>query len=116
MWYTQAAVWAQRAGLLPDNQTFSGAAPISRQDLAIMLNNYLISMGVPAPGGGSVAFEDADQMSEAGRNAFQSLYRHGIFKGVGGLRMDPAGTTTRAQFATLLHRISDFMRNYSAGD
>lgn len=106
MWYTQAAIWAQRAGLLPDNQTFTGTAPISRQDLAIMLNNYLVSMGVPPTDGGSIDFEDGDQMSEAGRIAFQALYRHGIFKGVGGLRMDPEGVTTRAQFAALIHRIS----------
>ena len=57
-----------------------------------MLNNYLVSMGVHPADGGSIAFEDGDQMSEAGRTAFQALYRHGIFKGVGGLRMDPEGT------------------------
>ena len=115
MWYTQAAIWAQRAGLLPDNQVFTGASPISRQQMAIMLSNYLTGMGVQSPDSGSVAFEDAAQMSEAGRSAFQSLYGHGIFKGVGGLRMDPEGTTTRAQFATLIHRISTFMQDYSLG-
>ena len=54
----------------------------------------------------TVIFKDADLMDEAVNNAFQVLYYYGIFKGVGGMRMDPAGSTTRAQYTALMHRIS----------
>ncbi len=43
--------------------------------------------------------------------AFQTLYRKGIFKGAGDLRMDPKGATTRAQFVALVHRINLMLEN-----
>lgn len=112
-WYTEAAIWAQRAGLLPDNTQFTATAAISREDMAIMLLNYLISMGVDVNiDVNQILFSDAEQMSPAGLRAFRILYHYDIFRGVGGFRMDPAGTTTRAQFAALIHRISAFTERY----
>ena len=108
-WYTNAAIWAKQTGMLPDYSTFMGTGPFSRAQMAVMLVKYLRSLGFDAsmpevP----VAFADAGLMSEEENTAFQMLYRCGIFKGVGDLYMDPAGTTERAQFAALVHRISVF--------
>jgi hypothetical protein len=109
-WYTAAAIWAKQAGLLPDNTDFSGDAVITREDMAIMLAKYLKRMGLEvATPETAVEFTDAAQMSEAGNAAFQTLYAAGIFKGVGHGAMDPTGTTTRAQFSALIHRISNMM-------
>jgi hypothetical protein len=111
-WYTAAAVWAKQAGLLPDNTAFSGEAVISREDMAIMLVKYLKRMGIETVTSELVVeFTDAAQMSEAGNAAFQTLYASGIFKGVGNGAMDPTGTTTRAQFSALIHRISNIMND-----
>lgn len=110
MWYTTAAAWAQQSGLLPDYTTFDGEnGAYSRDGMAIMLMKYLASMGVDITVGSDIAFDDMDQMTDAGRNAFRVLCHYGIFKGIGNNKMDPSGVTTRAQFATLLHRISDFV-------
>ena len=110
-WYANAAVWAGQAGLLPDYSTFSGEAAIARGDMAIMLVKYLRSLGidtsVPVE---PVVFADADQMTPDVNAAFQVLYHYGIFRGVGGYRMDPSGFTTRAQFSALIHRISVFVQ------
>lgn len=109
VWYTNAAIWAKQAGLLPE-MVFTEDAPTSRGQMAIMLVKYLQSLGVdtslPAD---PVAFADADQMTETEYNAFQVLYRYGIFLGIGNYNMDPLGHTSRAQFAALIHRISMFM-------
>lgn len=109
-WYTNAAIWAKQTGMLPDYSTFTGTGPFSRAQMAVMLVKYLRSLGFDAsmpevP----VAFADSDLMSEEENTAFQMLYRCGIFKGVGDLYMDPGGTTERAQFAALVHRISIFV-------
>lgn len=107
-WFSEAAIWAKRSGLLPDYNTFTGEETINRDQMAIMLSKYLQSRGkdttVPAQ---RVEFSDTALMSQDGADAFQVLYQYGIFKGVGGGQMDPAGTTTRAQFSALVHRISD---------
>ncbi|MDE7243921.1 MAG: S-layer homology domain-containing protein [Oscillospiraceae bacterium] len=109
-WYTNAALWAKQSGLLPDVTVFTGEEPISRDQMAIMLVKYLRSMGKDTtPPTQPIAFADASLMSQDGSNAFQVLYRYNIFKGVGSGYMDPEGTTTRAQFAALVHRISDMV-------
>lgn len=112
-WYTQAAVWAQRTGILPSDVPFTGTAPIAREDMAIMLQNYLIAMGVKIDENiAQVQFSDAHLMSDSGLQAFRVLYHYDIFRGVGGMQMDPTGTTTRAQFAALIRRISSFTETY----
>lgn len=109
-WYTTAAAWAQQTGILPDYTTFDGEnGAYSRDGMAIMLVKYLASMGVDTAVGKDIAFDDMDQMTDAGRDAFRVLCHYGIFVGVGDNKMDPGGVTTRAQFAALVHRTSDFV-------
>jgi len=112
-WYTNAAIWAKQAGILPDYSTFAGTGELSRDGMAIMLVKFLKSMGVDTNVNvDDIIFEDAGLMTDAGREAFQILYHYGIFKGVGGNRMDPLASTTRAQFAALMHRIYVFIETY----
>jgi len=107
--FTAAAVWARRSGILREDQTFTGRETAAREEMAVMLSKYLQSMGknVETPVQ-PVQFADADAMSQEGNDAFQVLYQSGIFKGTGGLRMEPESSTTRAQFVALLHRLSVF--------
>lgn len=109
-WYTNAAIWAKQSGLLPDYSTFTGTDALARDGMAIMLVKFLRSMGVDVNiGSTDITFEDANLMTADGQEAFQILYHYGIFRGVGGYRMDPQSFTTRAQFAALMHRISVFI-------
>ena len=106
-WYTNAAIWAKQAGLLPDVE-FTETAPTGRDQMAIMLVKYLQSMGIDVSGPEvPYEFKDASEMTEAANAAFQALYKLGIFKGVGDMRMAPASNTKRCEFATLVHRISN---------
>ena len=111
-WFTNAAIWAKQSGILPDYSAFTGTGELSRDGMAIMLVKFLRSMGVDTDIDlTGIDFADADQMTDAGREAFQILYHYGIFRGVGGNRMDPLSSTTRAQFAALMHRISIFVES-----
>ena len=105
-WYSSAAVWATQTGMLPDYTVFMENGSTSRGSMAIMLVKYLRSMGfdtsVPYP---PVLFSDAELMNQEEYNAFQVLYHYGIFLGVGDMYMDPVGTTSRCEFATLVHRL-----------
>jgi len=104
--FTAAAVWARRAGLLPEESAFTGGETTNRNEMAVMLVKYLRSMGKDTtPPAEAASFADAAEMTAEGNAAFQTLYRLGIFKGVGGMRMNPSGSTTRAHFVALIHRI-----------
>jgi len=108
-WYTQSAVWAAQSGLLPDNSNIDIGKPLTRNDMAIMLVKYMRSLGLNTTPPEQVAeFADSAQMTQEGNDAFQVLYQYNIFRGVGGGAMEPASSTTRAQFAALMKRISDF--------
>lgn len=107
-WYTAAASWAKANDLLPENG-FQGSSAMSRGEMAVMLLKYLKYMKVDCSLLGSpVEFTDAALMTQEQNDAFQVLYQFGIFKGVGNQTMDVSGSTTRAQFAALLHRLSVF--------
>ena len=109
-WYHDAAAWAQQTGILPDGTEFNGeSGAYSRDGIAIMMVKYLASLGIDTTVGADVVFADTDQMSDAGQNAFRVLYYYGIFKGVGNNMMNPTGVFSRAELATLVHKISDFL-------
>lgn len=74
-----------------------------------MMVNYLKCIGmdctVPGP---HVNFSDAAQMTQEENDVLQGLYGFGIFQGKGSSVMDPAGSTSHAQRAALMHRLSVF--------
>lgn len=107
-YFTAPAIWAKRAGLMPSGSMFTGSEVTTRDQMAIMLAKYLGSMGTDTtPPAQPIAFRDSAEMSREAVEAFQVLYQYKIFKGKGGKRMDPSGSTTRAQLAALIHRVYD---------
>ena len=113
-WYTAAASWAKAAGLLPDGP-FEVGPSMPRGQMAVMLKKYLVHLGIDCTlPSQPVAFTDAALMTQEENDAFQVLYQFGIFKGIGNYTMDVAGSTTRAQFAVLLHRLSVFVAAHQA--
>lgn len=109
-WYTNAAIWATQSGILPDNSTFREHGGSSRGQMAIMLVKYLTSLGVDTSLPQTlVSFADGGQMTQEENHAFQVLYHYGIFRGIGGYYMNAAGTTSRAEFSALIHRMSTLL-------
>lgn len=109
-WYSASAKWAKAEELLA--RQFSPNPPTPRGELAVILVKYLETMNVTMPVIVEPAiFADAAQMTEEEQQAFQILYQLGIFRGKDkDLTMDAQGSTTRAELATLLHRIDTMLK------
>ena len=75
---------------------------LTREQLAAMLYRYV---GSPAVNG-TLTFTDSANVSTWARNAMIWAVQNGILDGVGGNRLNPKGTTTRAQAAAIFMRFS----------
>ena len=107
-WYSAAANWALQAGLIDDS--FERNKPFARGQMAVLLYKYFKYIGIDCSQPETpVEFADAGQMTPQENDAFQVLYKYGIFKGVGNNTMDVRSSTSRAQLAALMHRVKNFI-------
>lgn len=98
-WYEVGQKWAMNLSIT------DGANPmgsLTREQLAAMLYRYV---GSPAVNG-TLTFTDSANVSAWARNAMIWAVQNGILDGVGGNRLNPKGTTTRAQAAAIFMRFS----------
>ena len=77
---------------------FGPEAPVTREQLAVMLWQYT---GRPAPPNLLLPFGDADQASPWAADALRRAVNRGILSGKGGGVLDPTGTATRAEAAQM---------------
>lgn len=102
-WYTDAIQWAAESGIvggLGDNQ-FAPERNITRESVAVILYRYA---GCPTHTNGHLAFQDADQVSSYASEAVCWAVETGIMNGNEQNFLDPKGTATRAQVASILTR------------
>jgi len=103
-WYTQAIEWAADKGVTAGtgNGKFSPNANITREQMAVMLNNYIKYMQILLPAGETVtAFNDAAQISPWAADAVTAIQSCGLINGKPGNVYDPKNTATRAEAATV---------------
>ena len=100
-WYTEAVRWAASQGIVGGygDGTFGPNAPITREQLAVMLWRY---SGSPAAAGTELDFNDAGQISGYALEALRWAVESGVLNGDGGGRLDPQVLATRAQVAQIL--------------
>lgn len=112
-WYSTPVTWAVGAGIVNGvgENKFSPAAPITREQLAVMLRNYALSyLNQQDPGTGSTAgFRDGDRISSWAKDSVRWAVGQGILTGREDGSLDPVGTATRAEVCTMLQR---FIRSY----
>lgn len=108
-WYTDAVKWAADSKIV-DGYSDGNFCPediLTRQDLAVILRRYMDFLKVNLPVTQQwVTFTDEDDISDYATNAIQNLYKFGVITGVGGNRIDPKGSATRAQIAVVLERFA----------
>ena len=123
-WFAKAVAWAGQAGVAggTSETTFSPNAFITRQDMAVMLNNYIEHMEAAhsqgAVGGGSAQvmrrFVDQDSISAYARQAVSRMGVLGLMEGTSteaGHVFSPRDTVTRAEAATLIYRYMKTLGN-----
>lgn len=106
--YYQAPIaWAYKNGIVngTTETTFAPESPVSRQDLtAIFFRYYTQYLNLePVEGADLSTFPDADRVRGYAQEPMSWAVAAGIIQGTGG-KLDPSGTATRAQAATIIMR------------
>ena len=97
-WYEKAMAWAVAEGITDGTNP---EATITREQLAVMLYRYA---GSPAAEGSLTGFADAASVSAWAQDAMEWAVAEGILTGKNGSALDPQGTASRAEVATMLMR------------
>ena len=110
-WYTNAILWAKLTGIVNGTSatTFDPSGQITREQLAAILYRYTAKYAPDATGNAAslAAYPDAGSVSAYARDAMAWAVGNGLIKGLPHGKTDylePGGSTTRAQVATILMR------------
>ncbi|MHA6529662.1 choice-of-anchor I family protein [Paenibacillus sp. BAC0078] len=107
-YYSPYIAWAASNGIVQGtgNKAFAPDRTVTREELAVVLNNYVKYSKLPLKNSGTVtAFADDGQISGWAKDAVAAIQGQGLISGKAGNRFDPKGTATRAEVATLLKRV-----------
>lgn len=110
-WYTNAILWAKLTRIVNGTSatTFDPSGQITREQLAAILYRYTAKYAPDATGNAAslADYPDAGSVSAYARNAMAWAVGNGLIKGLPHDKTDylePGGSTTRAQVATILMR------------
>ena len=109
-YYAPFVSWAADRGIIKGvgENHFAPDANISRQDLAVILNNYAGAMGLTMQQSlQNVMFVDSSDIADYAVDAVGSMVRTGIINGQPGNVFAPRAETTRAEVAAMLHRFCE---------
>lgn len=103
-WYAAGQKWAMNNGI-SDGTNMPGV--ITREQLATILYRYAKQKGYNVSKSAALtAFSDADKVSGYASEAMQWAVAEGLLQGSNG-KLDPQGSATRAQVATILMRFME---------
>ncbi len=104
-YYTGHAQWAYLTGILDGVASggFQATANITREDMALMIYNYVEAYGIDLPtvNNKTTFTDDASISSSAHRTAIYALQQAGVINGMGDGTYAPKSTANRAQVAQI---------------
>ena len=109
-WYDEAVAWANEEGIVTGmtETTFAPNAAITREQMATMLYRYAKYLGLNTRVKADLSdYTDADSISAYAEDAMAWAVGAGLINGVTDTTLNPAGTATRAQVATILVRFAE---------
>jgi len=110
-WYSSYVAWAAENGIVTGigGNRFAPTDPVHRQQAAVILYRFALYLGLDVSynSSGLVGFVDRGDVAEWARAAMIWAVDRGLINGVpvsGGLALQPAASSTRAQVAVILER------------
>jgi hypothetical protein len=112
-WYQKAVNWACEAGIAEGigEGMFAPKDNVKRQDMVCFIYRYVKAMGALSDESDSLErFADAEEVSSYAEEAFQWAVGAGILNGKENGILDPKGTATRAETATILTNLIEYLK------
>jgi hypothetical protein len=106
-WYTAAVEWVASNNIVSGvgNGRFDPSANITREQMAVMLYNYIKHKNISLPANREIAaFADESSISSWALDAVKVIQASGIISGKPGNLYDPKSSATRAEVATIFAR------------
>ena len=106
-WYTDAVLWAAQKGIVNgvSETEFSPAGDLTREQLATVLYRYAQDQGYDVSAQADLSgFPDAGDIQSYATQALSWAVAEGLLQGFEDDSLQPGGTATRAQIATILMR------------
>ncbi len=107
LWYSNAVLWAAEKGIVNgiSETEFAPAGDLTREQLATVLYRYAESMGFDVSASVDLSgFPDAGDIQSYATQALSWAVAEGLLQGFEDDSLQPGGTATRAQIATILMR------------
>lgn len=113
-WYAKAIQWAASTGVTKGVSAtqFAPERSVTRQEVAVFLYQYAKKNGLNTSGRNDLSgYSDSNQVASWAMEAMQWANNSGIINGKGSVnpKLDPQGTATRAEIATMMR---GFMTKY----
>lgn len=109
-WYEEAVFWAAHNGIVDgyEDGSFRPDQKISREEMCVILDRLLtlLKKNVEAD---ELTFSDTESIAPWAAESVARLVKTGVIRGQENNRFAPAATATRAEAATVLHRLYDLV-------
>lgn len=107
-YYTEAVAWAAENNIVSgyDNNVFGPDKTITRQEVAVIFNRYSQWLGLDISATADLSgYTDAGDIADWAYEAIQWSNGEGLINGRSATELAPKGAITRAELATMLHRL-----------
>ncbi|MBR6514434.1 MAG: DUF2341 domain-containing protein [Clostridia bacterium] len=110
-WYYHAMAWAANRGIVNGmtEDTFAPTKTITRQDLCLMLTNYLKYKEIEVESSVSETFADDAKIGKWAYDAVYTIKSIGVVSGMGANEFQPRGNATRAQVAQMMMMFDQYL-------
>ncbi|RCX21560.1 putative Ig domain-containing protein [Fontibacillus phaseoli] len=116
-WYYEAVAAAKKAGIIQgyEDGRFGVNEPISRQDIAVMVDRAMAYVNMPLNTAQTKFYIDERDLSSYAKQSVSRLSEAGVLNGMSEGRFAPHEQATRAQAAIILFRILQVIPQFNWG-
>ncbi len=104
-WYGKSIAWAKDNKIIDSTNEFNPNEAITREDMAIILWNYINYKDITLEVVNEVPFSDINKVSNNSKTAVESMKKYGLIEGMGDNTYMPESTATRAEVATIFMNV-----------